>query len=493
LPENKPAVRGFWDSYAGMLVSIIMLIILSPFIDRTFSGFIIMDLLFSCVIFIGFASLLMEKWRILIGVVVLIIALLIDLSNHKGTTSLQIVISSSIELVFLGYIAIRILSNILSARRVTQNEICGALCVYFLMGIIWALIYYLIEFTWPGSYSSLPEICVPGDITFETSMNIFSTLLYFSYITITSVGYGDCTPLTIMSRGFSNIEAVFGQLYLILTVSRLVGLYIQNRRSKALEASEDSPAGEAAPATPADGRNELKKHNDHLSLKNVFRNASSCLFISLLSYMAFTPLLVKEVKAPYIFIKLIFFAIIISGVRLLKDSRRALIALISLIMVIIIFDLRILAGEKISLILPIALMRLSVLVVITVAAFANLSHKEEVTHDHIITAASIYILMGCLWGEIFYIIELYSHGSFMFNGDHWHNYESLIYMERLKADLLSFSFTTLTTVGYGDTVPFSHVARLWTYLEAITGVIYLVVLIGYLVAARVNQMECEES
>ncbi|MHC9539776.1 MAG: ion channel [Vulcanimicrobiota bacterium] len=493
MSENNPAARGFWDSYAGMLVSIIMLIIFSPFIDRTFSGFIIMDLLFGCVIFVGFASLFMEKRKIFLGVAVLLIALIIDLSNHKGTTSLQIVVSSSLELVFLGYITIKMLSNILSAKRVTSNEIYGALCVYFLMGIIWALIYYLIEFTWPGSYSSLPKICVPGEITFETSMNIFSTLLYFSYITITSVGYGDCTPLTIMSRGFSNIEAVFGQLYLILIVSRLVGLYLQDRRQKVLGASENSPAGEVAPTTPADGEKKLKARHGHLSLKDIFKNASSCLFISLLTYMAFTPILVKEAKTPYIFIKLIFFAIIISGVRLVKDNRKVLIGLLVLIFIIIIIDIHLLAGEAIALILPVSCVRLVVLIIITLAAFTNLSHKEEVTHDHIITAASIYILLGCLWGEIFYIIELFSHGSFMFNGAPWHNYGTFILLERLKADLLSFSLTTLTTVGYGDTVPFSHVARLWTYLEAITGVIYLVVLIGYLVAARVSQMECEDS
>lgn len=476
-----------------MLISIIMLIIFSPFINRTFSGFVIMDLLFGCVIFVGFASLYLEKRRIFLGVAVLLIALIIDLSNHKGTTSLQIVVSSSLELVFLGYIAIKILSNILSAKRVTRNEIYGALCVYFLMGIIWALIYYLIEFTWPGSYSSLPKISVPGEISFETSMNIFSTLLYFSYITITSVGYGDCTPLTIMSRGFSNIEAVFGQLYLILIVSRLVGFYLQDRRLKVPGAHENSPAGEAAPTTPIDCENKSKARHGHLSLKDALKNASSCLFLSLLSYMAFTPILVKEAKTPFIFIKLLFFAIIISGIRLVKDNRKVLIGLLVLIFIIIIIDIHLLAGEAIALVLPVSCVRLLVLIIITLAAFTNLSHREKVTHDHIITAASIYILLGCLWGEIFYIIELFSHGSFLFNGAPWHNYGTFILLERLKAGLLSFSFTTLTTVGYGDTVPFSHVARLWTYLEAITGVIYLVVLIGYLVAARVSQMECEDS
>jgi len=62
-------------------------------------------------------------------------------------------------------------------------------------------------------------------------------------------------------------------------------------------------------------------------------------------------------------------------------------------------------------------------------------------------------------------------------------------MERLKMDLFFFSFTTLTTVGYVDTVPLSHVGRLWKYLEAIAGVIYLAVMLGYLVAERVSQME----
>lgn len=541
---NTPASITLWKSYTGMLLSIVILIIFSPYIDRTYSGLIILDILFGIVIFLGFTAVLKEKWKILFGIVVLVIGLLFDVMNMNGTSSVKIVFSSAMELVFLGFITVVILSHIIDAERITVNEISGALCVYFLMGIMWALIYYMIEFTWPGSYSSLPHLSIPGVITFDTAMNIFSTLLYFSYITLTSVGYGDCTPLTIMSRGFSNIEAVIGQLYIAVIVSRLVGLFIMNRRAQyqttcgvvsatevisiedgtaetvptatsrkvsystssidievsapAVEYPADEPARYAPRSTPVadisgvDTRNTTKeagKDSKHTSLKDFIGRPTSWLFISLMTYLSFYPLLIKETSSPFVFMKLIFFAIIISGLCLMKKKRVLFSGMAVLVVAIIVTDTYLLAGNIISLLIPVALIRLLVLVLIICAAFSSLRHKEEITHEHITAAASIYILLGCLWSEIYTLIELSSHGSFLFNGVPWHSYSSLVSLERLKMDFFFFSFTTLTTVGYGDTVPLSHVARLWTYLEAIFGVIYLAVLLGYLVAARVSQME----
>ncbi|GEM_PF-167144 len=501
-PKGKTPPRGFWNSYSGMLVSIVMLIIISPFTDRTFTGLIILDLLFGCVILMGFAVVIREKWRIIIGIALIAFVLIVDLSNLKGTSNIKLVVTSALELILLGYFTIVILSNVLNARRVTSNEISGALCVYFLMGVIWALIYYMIEFTWPGSYTSMNHKSLSDDITFEMAMNIFSTLLYFSYTTLTSVGYGDCTPLTIMSRGFSNLEAVLGQLYLALIVSRLVGLYLLNRHQCLREASESastdesssaaSPVSESASSAP-EQREEIRKGHGSLPSLDFFKTPSSTLFVSLLAYMAFCPLLIKEAETPYFFINLMYCAIIISGLRLMTKRRAMFTCFTLLIVTVILIDYHILIGETLALFLPASILRLFILILILVTVVSSLRYREEVTHDHITAAASAYLLFGCLWAEIFLIIELCSPGSFLFSGASWHNYDTLVMMERLKMDLFFFSYTTLTTVGYGDTVPLSHVARLWTYLEAITGVIYLVVLLGYLVAARVSQASEERN
>jgi hypothetical protein len=541
---NAPARITLWKSYTGMLVSIVILIIFSPYIDRTYSGLIFMDILFGIVIFLGFNAVLKERWKILFGIAVLFIGLFFDLMSMNGTSSVKIVFSSAMELVFLGFITVVMLSHIINAEHITVNEISGALCVYFLMGIMWALIYYMIEFTWPGSYSSLPHLSIPGEINFDTAMSIFSTLLYFSYITLTSVGYGDCAPLTIMSRGFSNIEAVIGQLYIAIIVSRLVGLFIMNRRARyqttcgvvsateivsienataetvstdasrrvsystssidievsapAVEYTADGPAVYAPPSTPvaeksgADNKDTVTaagKVSKRPSLKDFLRRPASWLFISLMTYLSFYPLLIKETDTPFVYMKLIFFVIIVSGLFLMKKNRLVFVVMAVLVGAIIVTDTWLFHGNVMSLLLPVAAVRLFVLVLIICATFSTLIHKEEVTHEHITAAASIYILLGCLWAEIYVLIEICSHGSFLFNGVPWHSYSSLISLERLKMDLFFFSFTTLTTVGYGDTVPLSHVGRLWTYLEAIAGVIYLAVLLGYLVAARVSQME----
>jgi len=471
-PGSRTGAPGFFQGYTGMLFSIVLLLIIAPRLCCTFAGLIVLDLLFGCVVLMGFALVLREMRKILVSSLVIIVILIADLSNLGGATGVKLVVTSAIELLFLGFISMVILSGVLKAKRVNVNEICGALCVYLIMGLMWALIYFMIEFTWPGSYSSLPHRGVTDVIGFDTAMNIFSSLLYFSYITMTSVGYGDCVPLTIMSRGFSNLEAVMGQLYLALIVSRLVGLYLLNRQLPQ-GSGEDEHAGSLRALTPL----------------QFMSCPQAVLFTCLVSFMIFTPLLVKEVKAPYIFISLLFCLITLAGLRAAWERKLWAVTIAFLASMKFVVLWIFIAREDLRLMLPLAAIRLLLLVCIAWAGIAGLRKLARVAPEHVTGAATIYLLLGFIWTELYVIIELGSPGSFLFNGHPWSEYSTLLESERLKMNFFFFSFTTLTTVGYGDSVPLSHTARLWTYLEAIAGVIYLSVLLGYLVAARVNEAE----
>jgi len=471
-PGSCTGPHGCSSGYTGMLFSIVLLMIVSPRLDRSFAGLIALDLLFGCVVLMGFALVLRETRKILLSALVIVIILIAELSNLGGASGVKLVMASAIELLFLGYISMVILSRVLRAKRINVHEICGALCVYLMMGLMWTLIYFMIEFTWPGSYSSLPHCGVTDTIDFDTVMNIFSSLLYFSYITMTSVGYGDCVPLTIMSRGFSNLEAVMGQLYIAIIVSRLVGLYLLNRQHPQREGEEEH-LGSPGALTPL----------------QFMSSPYAVLFTFLVSFMLFTPLLVKEVRAPYIFISLMFCLITLAGLGVAWKMKLWAVTISFLAAINIVLLWILIAREDQRLMMPLAAVRFLLLLCIAGAGIAGLRKLERVAPEHVTGAATIYLLLGFIWTELYVIIELGSPGSFLFSGHTWHEYSTLLQMERLKTNFFFFSFTTLTTVGYGDMVPLSHTARLWTYLEAIAGVIYLAVLLGYLVAARVNEVE----
>ena len=89
----------------------------------------------------------------------------------------------------------------------------AALDAYVFVGIFAGLLHHLIEQTWPGSYVS------SGAVIPDFS---FTTAIYFSFVTLATIGYGDIVPQTDIARGVTVVEAVVGQLYLAVLIARLV-------------------------------------------------------------------------------------------------------------------------------------------------------------------------------------------------------------------------------------------------------------------------------
>lgn len=113
--------------------------------------------------------------------------------------------------------------------RVTTNMIYGAVVTYLLAAIAFAFVYEAIELCQPGSFSGLPEGAGP--------LALGDALLYFSLVSLTTVGYGDITPVSSLARPLAVLEGAFGALYLAVVVARLVGLHI----ASGLSGDEDGP------------------------------------------------------------------------------------------------------------------------------------------------------------------------------------------------------------------------------------------------------------
>ena len=101
--------------------------------------------------------------------------------------------------------------------RVDSEHIYAALSVYLLGGIFFGVLYHAVGQGWPGSFSVLGKT---GD--FE----LFDAI-YFSFVTLATLGYGDLLPVSEVARGLAVVEAVSGQLFLAVLIARLVGSYAQ--------------------------------------------------------------------------------------------------------------------------------------------------------------------------------------------------------------------------------------------------------------------------
>jgi len=114
--------------------------------------------------------------------------------------------------VAFGFVAYHILRFALQAGSVDATKVDAAICVYLLIGVIWQNFYMLVDSFIPGSFEN-------GQLT-------GGDFLYFSYITLSTLGYGDITPLNGPAQALAYTEAIIGQLYLTILVARLVGLHI---------------------------------------------------------------------------------------------------------------------------------------------------------------------------------------------------------------------------------------------------------------------------
>ena len=120
--------------------------------------------------------------------------------------------------LFIGFVISLLIKYIFNEKEVTKEVIYAAVVVYLLMAIMWSFTYFILEYFYPGSFS-IPEGPSRGVYRF----------LYFSFVTITTLGYGDVTPLTQKASSLVILEAVTGQMYLVIVVAWLVGMHVSRR------------------------------------------------------------------------------------------------------------------------------------------------------------------------------------------------------------------------------------------------------------------------
>lgn len=107
---------------------------------------------------------------------------------------------------------------VLKAENIEGEHVFAALSAYLLAGIFFGVTYWAIEVALPGSFAG------PSDFTRESAV-------YFSFVTLATLGYGDFLPRTDMTRGIVVFEVIGGQLFLAVMVARLIGLYTSTYKS----------------------------------------------------------------------------------------------------------------------------------------------------------------------------------------------------------------------------------------------------------------------
>ena len=118
-------------------------------------------------------------------------------------------IQDAVQAVIFFYVAALISRYVVNTRIVSADVISGGIAIYFCLALAWAFSYRLLDGLSPGAFS-------------QSLVEDFSTPLYLSFTTITTLGYGDISPVAPFARLWATLEAVVGLLYVAILISRLV-------------------------------------------------------------------------------------------------------------------------------------------------------------------------------------------------------------------------------------------------------------------------------
>lgn len=129
-----------------------------------------------------------------------------------------------VMLLFFTFSAGKITTKLLFTGSASANKIVGAICLYLLLGLIWALLYTLNALAILGAFNNIEHQ--------SEWYLLFPDFVYFSFITLTTVGFGDIAPSTPMSKFLVYAQAVFGQFYLAILVSTLVSSFQSQKQQE---------------------------------------------------------------------------------------------------------------------------------------------------------------------------------------------------------------------------------------------------------------------
>ena len=147
----------------------------------------------------------------------------------EATTHATFVLQRITLTLFLGFIMVTVLHDLLSQTEITRDSLVGAFCGYLLIGAIGTEVYSLIDLIDPTSFGMTGPSLQVNAATPEVRQN---QLQYFSFVTLTTIGYGDILPGNHLTRVIACLEAICGQFYLAILVAGLVSIRVGQSSGK---------------------------------------------------------------------------------------------------------------------------------------------------------------------------------------------------------------------------------------------------------------------
>ena len=215
----------FWSEDRSLSVFLPLLILftffITPFSDRHPLLALLFDLMSASILISGIATFFRSRVFLILGIIVATAEIGITQLRYYDDALWIRITNQASEATIIAVFCALLLRHIIRGRSSNIFIIQGAIATYIMIALFWSHVYLLFELVVPGSFSS-DKLPLSGEKAFQT-------MLYFSSITLTTVGFGDVLPVHSFARSLVCLEAFIGVLYPTILIARLVSLEIQSQ------------------------------------------------------------------------------------------------------------------------------------------------------------------------------------------------------------------------------------------------------------------------
>jgi len=217
----KPAPRRMTFhrfSTGELLIALALLFVFFPFVEEVKGGDVIVSILLSLVLLSAVLAVADRKGAFLIAVVLAIPAIVGRWISHFRPDLVPPTVFLVAGLALIAFVVANLLRFVLRAPSVNTEVLCASISAYLMLGLLWTVAYWLVAQVNPNAFA------------FNTNTGTKETMVgfnafYFSFITLSTVGYGDIAPVSRIARWLAATEAMTGLLYVTVLIARLVSLY----------------------------------------------------------------------------------------------------------------------------------------------------------------------------------------------------------------------------------------------------------------------------
>ena len=207
------------ERFLILLCLILGLLVLVPILNRFVTAHVFLDLFLTTIAISMVYAISHKKGHVIVGLLLASVMLASMWIQYSYPSKPIAAVGMIAGALFTAVVLSNILDFIFKSEGVSREIIYAAILLYLLAALLWAFLYTFLELVDPASFN----------IDLGQPQGYLLVFQYYSFVTITTLGYGDITPVTEVAKAITVLEAVVGQLYLVVAVAWLVGMHVSSK------------------------------------------------------------------------------------------------------------------------------------------------------------------------------------------------------------------------------------------------------------------------